>query len=90
MNKEMFIVNKDVLETKINSNVETILKEIQTNCQNGVNVTEVTSDNFFETRSRINSQLKELGVEFVWLDMGGYVSYSVGNGRRFGKIKILS
>lgn len=89
MNKEMFSVNTDALEKKINTNVENILQEIQTNCQNGVRVTEIEVDNFFETRKRVETTLKELGVKFVRLDMGGVVSYSVGNGVRFGKIKIL-
>jgi|TARA_Y100000022_G_C13136621_1_gene322951 hypothetical protein len=85
----MFKVNTDAIERRINTNVDSILEEIKHNCKEGIRVTEIEVSDFFETRKRVESTLKKLEVRFKRVDMGGMVSYSVGNGKRFGKIKIL-
>jgi len=87
--ENMFKVNTDAIEHRINTNVNSILEEIKHNCKEGIRVTEIEVSDFFETRKRVESTLKKLEVRFKRVDMGGMVSYSVGNGKRFGKIKIL-
>ncbi len=87
--ENMFKVNTDAIERRINTNVDSILEEIKHNCKEGIRVTEIEVSDFFETRKRVESTLKKLEVRFKRVDMGGMVSYSVGNGKRFGKIKIL-
>jgi len=87
--ENMFKVNTDAIEHRINTNVNSILDEIKHNCKEGIRVTEIEVSNFFETRKRVESTLKELEVGFTRVDMQGVLSYSVGNGKRFGKIKIL-
>ena len=87
--ENMFKVNIDAIERRINTNVDSILEEIKHNCKEGIRVTEIEVSDFFETRKRVESTLKKLEVRFKRVDMGGMVSYSVGNGKRFGKIKIL-
>jgi PP-loop superfamily ATP-utilizing enzyme len=91
MNKEMFIINTDVKEERINNNVEKLLNEISNNCQKGISITRIECEEFFEVRKRIETKLKELGVKCIRLDLGGFVSRSTGpNGRRYGKIKVVN
>ena len=91
MNKEMFMVNLDVKEQRINDNAERLLNEISENCQNGISITRIECEEFFEVRKQIENKLKELGVRFIRLDLGGFVSRKTGpNGRRYGKIKVVN
>ena len=48
----MFKVNTDAIEHRINTNVDSILEEIKHNCKEGIRVTEIEVSNFFETRKR--------------------------------------
>ena len=58
----MFKVNTDAIEHRINTNVDSILEEIKHNCKEGIRVTEIEVSNFFETRKRVESTLKKLEV----------------------------
>jgi hypothetical protein len=92
MNKEMFTINLEVKEERINNNVEMFLNQISENCQKGISTTEIECGEFFEVRKRIENQLKELGIKYIRLDLGGgIVSRSTGpNGMRLGKIKVIN